>query len=121
MNTNLEYKKNKINTLTEQVKELEQQFQDLCKNEIFLKLTEERVNKENTSIDNDCLLKKASEVIKNHIQHLRKYNQLRDTGLLLLDLVAKDKEIQEAKIDKNSKNTYKVLDLIKQMGYDSTE
>ncbi|KAL6926058.1 hypothetical protein ACO0SA_000668 [Hanseniaspora valbyensis] len=121
MNTNLEYKKNKINTLTEQVKQLEEQFQDLCKNEIFAKLTQEGANKENKSIDNDCLLKKASEVNKNHIQHLRKYNQLRDTGLLLLDLVAKDKEIQEAKIDKNSNKTYKVLDLIKEMGYDSTE
>lgn len=111
MNTqaNIQFKKTKLENMKRQLEKLEKDYSSLVKSKV-LKQSFPEFKSETELLD---LCKKENKL---HIETLRKYNALRDTGIHLLELVAEEKNLHGT----NEKLISK-LDILKELGYESME
>lgn len=106
---NIQFKKNKLASLQKQLEQLKNQYSALASCSVL---------KNNLpSFDNDKQLLEICQIKnKEHINNLRKYNALRDTGIHLVEIVADDKN----NIQTSSK-IVKKMDIIRELGYEDME
>ena len=107
--SNIEFKKNKLDLLKTQLESLKREYKTICKSPIF----EEKLP---TFSNDQELLKLSESKNRKQIDNLRKYNSLRDSGVFLVDLVAEEK---------NSSGNYErilnKMDIIYELGFDDLE
>ena len=111
MNTqaNIQFKKTKLENMKRQLEKLERDYSNIVKSTVFKQSLPE-LKSEQELLD---LCKKKNKL---HIETLRKYNALRDTGIHLLELVAEEKNLHGT----NEKLISK-FDILKELGYESME
>lgn len=111
MNTqaNIQFKKTKLENMKRQLEKLERDYSNIVKSTVFKQSLPE-FKSEQELLD---LCKKKNKL---HIETLRKYNALRDTGVHLLELVAEEKNLHGTHEKLISK-----FDILKELGYESME
>ncbi|KAL6934799.1 hypothetical protein ACO0R3_000763 [Hanseniaspora guilliermondii] len=111
MNTqaSIQFKKTKLENMKKQLEKLKMEYSNAIESTVFKQSLPE-FKSEQELLD---LCKKENKL---HIETLRKYNALRDTGIHLLELVAEEKNLHEA-----NKKLLSKMDVLKELGYDSMD